>query len=91
MITIELNLDDDFSSTCAWHICEELETISRHYNAALEDKKLNRWVYMGIANTYEDAHEYSRKIRQKMCEASGKIESTYEDKLIKIEQENEQL
>lgn len=86
MWTIELNLDDDFSNTCAWHICEEVETVARHFHAALERRKLDRWVYMGAAATHEEAHKLCKGLRQEMCKRSGRQEMDLQDAYDKFAQ-----
>jgi hypothetical protein len=74
MYTIELNLDDDFASSCAYHIDDERTTIRTNLSHALESKKTQRWVFIGSATTLEEANEKCKKLRKLLCEMSNKEE-----------------
>lgn len=84
MYTVELNLDADFSYTTSYHVCDEFETIERHSNAALSGRKLDRWVYIGIGNTMQEAQEYAKRFRERLCEKSGKVQKTLQDQYDEI-------
>lgn len=79
--TIEVNLDDDFASSCAWHI-DTLDTrlkdnfvnllcsidgIKQHNGI-----KQDNWVLIHIANSYNDAHDYVDSVRNLLCEKYNK-------------------
>jgi hypothetical protein len=74
MWTIELNLDDDFASSCAYHIDEEKCTIKNNINHALESKKTQRWVFVGSAHTLREANEKCEKLRKLLCKLGNKEE-----------------
>jgi len=72
MYIVELNLDDDFTSPFAYHIAEVEETIKNNIYCALNKRKLNNWVIVGLAETHEEAREISARVKLDLCEKSGK-------------------
>lgn len=93
MYTVELNLDADYSFTTSYHVCEEFETISRHFDAALTGRKLDRWVYIGSGKTFKEALEFAQGFRERLCEKSGKsaknMQDQYDEWTDKIMKENQ--
>jgi len=67
MWTIELNLDDDFASSCAYHIDEYMNTVRNNLEHASSGEKTQRWVLVGLAYTLEEASDKCKKIREMMC------------------------
>lgn len=70
--TIELNLDDDFASSCAYHIDEVMNTMLRNINHAETAQKAGRWVLVGLAHSIEEAHEKSKKLQLLLCERNNR-------------------
>src|SRR5271166_5074268 len=65
--TIEVNLDDDFMSSCAWHIEDLITTIGKNAKHAIEKKKTQKWVLVGLANGHDEALQKSIEIQQIMA------------------------
>ena len=70
--TIELNLNDDFSDFCAYHIDTFTNTRRRHVSAALGGRKLDPWCLVGLANGHRDAHAKCKEMHDLLCEMSGR-------------------
>ena len=68
IFTIELNLDDDFASSCAYHVDDLKRTIHRNISHAETEQKTNRWVLVGLATGLDEALEKSFRLRQILCE-----------------------
>lgn len=71
--TIELNLDDDFSSSCAYHIDSLIRTITHNIQHAETGKKTDRWVLIGLAYGSEEALEKVHEIRMLLCKKHNKV------------------
>jgi hypothetical protein len=72
MYTIEVNLDDDISSSCAYHINDLDMTIKTNLTHAIEGTETNRWVLIGIAETLDKASDLKQKLHEKLCIIHGK-------------------
>ena len=65
--TIELNLDDDFSSSCSYHVDYLSQTIKRNVQHAETKQKTNRWVLVGLAYGLSEAMEKAQDLRVLLC------------------------
>jgi hypothetical protein len=70
--TIELNLDDDFASSCSYHVDDYDRTCKRNIEHALDGRKTQRWVLVGIAHSLKEANEKSNQIQEAFCKNSGR-------------------
>ena len=70
--TIELNLDDDYASSCAYHIDDLMSTIKRNVLAAENNDKTDRWMLVGLANSLSEASDKAQELRLLLCERNNK-------------------
>ncbi len=70
--TIELNLDDDFSSACAYHVDDFMTTMRRNIQHAEEGTKTNRWVLVGLAISFEEALHKCHELRMLLYQRNNK-------------------
>ena len=81
--TIELNLDHDFSDTCAYHIDYLENTIKTNLRALDSDFKRDRWVLIELAYSYNEAHDKCEKIHRELCKLHNRpmkgLSFTYEE------------
>ena len=66
--TIELNLDDDFASSCAYHVDYLKQTIKRNIQDAENEHKTERWVLVGMGYSLEEALDKCEKLQRMLCE-----------------------
>lgn len=67
IVTIELNLDDDFANACAYHVDYLSETIKRNIEHAELKQKTQRWVLVGLAYSLNEGLDKCEKLRQILC------------------------
>lgn len=88
--TIELNLDDDFSRSTAYHVDSQKNTFLRNIRHAETGKKTNRWVLVGLANSHPEALDKTWELQKLLCERNNRkpksLELSYADY---IEKESE--
>lgn len=70
--TIEINMDDDFSSCCAYHIDYLEITIKRNLLNISMKHKTENWCIVALANNYEEAHDKAKEIQLILCEANNR-------------------
>ena len=89
MFTIELNLDDDVSSTCAYHISDLENTCRNNLEAAITEvecgRKISRWVLIGVANTHLEAKNLCAKYRNYLCRSLDLKPKDLEDRFEQFE------
>jgi hypothetical protein len=72
IFTIELNLDDDFANSRAYHVNELKRTIHANISHAETKQKTNRWALVGLAWSLEEALEKSYELRHLLCKKHGR-------------------
>jgi len=89
---IELNLDDKYSNSTAYHIDTLSNTIKRHLLFALDSTETDRWVTIGVARSYSEAHDECGNLHKLLCKMGSKKARYLEDILHEShdEQENEE-
>lgn len=70
--TIELNLDDDFSSSCAYHVDDQSSTIRRNIEHAETGQETDRWVLVGLANSLNEALDKAEKLQRLLCHRNNR-------------------
>lgn len=70
--TIELNLDDDFANSCAYHVDYLDQTIRNNISHAETNQKTNRWVLVGLALSIYEAQEKAYTLRILLCKKHGR-------------------
>lgn len=85
IFTIELNLDDDFASCCAYHVDNLRNTIKRNIEHAETAQETNRWVLVGLACSMDEALEKTHKLHKILCEKHGRVLKTLEDLLYNMD------
>ncbi len=73
IVTIEINLDDDYANACSYHVDYLEKTSSRNLRTACEKQKTNRWALVGLAYSISEGCEKAKRIRETLCEMHGKI------------------
>ena len=70
--TIELNLDDDYASSCAYHVDDLMSTIRTNVGQAERGQKVDRWVLVGLAHSLSEAQDKAEELRQLLCQRNNK-------------------
>lgn len=70
--TIEINIDDDFASACAYHIDTYMRTSARNLRAACEKHITDRWALVGLAYGIDEANELANRARLELCKMHGR-------------------
>ena len=70
--TIELNLDDDFASSCAYHVDDLKTTIRRNIEHAETYQQTQRWVLVGMGTSREEALRKCEKLQILLCKRNDK-------------------
>lgn len=79
--TIELNLDDDYASECAYHVDDQRTTFLRNIRHAVREEKTNRWAVVGLASSFEEALEKCHQLRMLLCKIHNRKPYNIEDLL----------
>ncbi len=70
--TVELNLNDDFANSCAYHVDDLMTTIKRNIKHAETAQKPDLWVLVGLAHSLGEAMEKAEKLQVLLCERNNK-------------------
>ena len=81
VFVIEINMDDDFASSCAYHVDDFESTSQRNLRNVCEKIETDRWVIVGLAWSLSSALDKCELLRQKLCAMHGRIPYTLEDML----------
>lgn len=67
IFTIELNLDGDGASSCAYHVDYLKRTIKRNIEHAERKQATNRWVLVGLARDINEAQDEVKRLKTLLC------------------------
>jgi hypothetical protein len=73
--TIEINLNEDFANSCAYHIDYLNQTILRNIAAAEREKTehpKDAWVLVGLAHTLSEANDKCAELQKLLCQRNNK-------------------
>lgn len=71
---IELNLDEDYAKSTSYHIDEVKHRINENISHAEREQKTDRWVFVGLAYSIEEANDKAKKLRNILCERNHRKE-----------------
>jgi len=72
IFTIELNLDDDFSKSTAYHVDDFESTMRRNIQHAEQDEETSRWVLIGLAPSLSQACDECEQLRLWLCRRNNR-------------------
>lgn len=79
--TVEINLDADFASTCAYHVDSFENTKNLNLTRIGEDTNGAHWVVVGLAYSMEEGFEKAEKLQKELCRIHNRTPYGIEDLL----------
>lgn len=70
--TVEINLEDDFSNSCAYHVDDLKTTLKRNIYHAENPLINGRWVLIALGSSLDDALKKCEEIQFNLCKKYNK-------------------